>query len=445
MPGRKGYPETINLMKSAYIYIILLIIIVAGIFYLFGGVFGGDPVQVRRGRLIDIEPGHVMKGIYIRSDSTRVVFERSGKRWVVTHPVRTSGAINIVDDLIENISESKIMEVIEGPADLSEFGLKNPSSVIILYQKGREKPDTIRIGSRAPTSNLLYASIGSSRDVYLSNEIITQTAEKTLFHFRNKKFININPNFISRIEHISDSREFAIINSDLGWKLEGTGIPAREKYISGYIQTLDRMLIYRFIPATDENLEKFGLVIPDYIINIDSYEKNIHITFGSRMADMIHATRNDMDQIFLVRTDLLRIFSESYKYIFDLSVSRFKRDEVRLLAISGSGTELRLRYFDGGWTLAGGGAAEDEIAETIIENLKSLEYETLPVALQEPPSSGDADLVITIEGRNDSILDKVIFFQPRPGKTECWSLSGGSRGPVPPGQYRAVKSAAEGI
>ena len=432
-------------MKSVYLYIILLIIIVAGLLYLFGGVFNGGPVQLRRSRLIDIEPDDVLKGIYIRGDSTRIVFERSGKGWVVTDPVRTSGALNIIDDMIENISESRIMEVIENPADLSEFGLDKPSSVIILYQKGKEDPDTIRVGSRAPTSNLLYASTGSSGDVFLSNEIINRTAEKTLFHFRNKKFININPNYISRIEFISGSREFAITNSDMGWKLQGTGILAWEKYIDGYIKTLDRMLIYRFIPATDENLEKYGLMTPNYIINIDSYEKNIHVTFGSRMADMIHAARNDLDQIFLVKTDLLRIFSENYKYIFNLSVSPLKRAEIKLLSIRGDNLELRLKSTRGGWTMGGGEPAEDRAVDTLIDKLLSLEFAALPEPTPEPPPYSDAELVIAIEGDNDNILDRVIFYRKSMEEILCWSDYGGSLGRVPSEQYLEIRSAAAGI
>ncbi|MBD3179264.1 MAG: DUF4340 domain-containing protein [Candidatus Latescibacteria bacterium] len=428
-------------MKSLYIYMIILLVTVAGIYYLAGDFFGGEPVRVKSGHLIDIEPREVSRGIYLRGDSIRIEFERSGSGWVVTEPVRTSGAINILDDMIENISSSIITEVIENPADLSEFGLDNPFCLIILYSEKRSSPDTIRVGSRAPTSSLRYSSVGSSREVYLSNEIISTTAEKTLFHFRNKKFININPDFMERLEFISDSRQFALERTDMGWNLEGTGITAREKYINGYIGTLDRMLVYRFIPASEENYQRYGLVSPRYFINLDSYQNNINFIFGKRMADMIYASRGDLEQIFLVRTDFLSIFSERYEFIFDLAAARFDSDELRVLAVSSQSIDLRLAYRGGNWSMAGGGAASDSLAAGLLESISSLEFTGLPSPAGTAPGR-NADLAITMKDEKGELIEKVLLFTVGPGRVECWSSGSRSAGAVPESQFRDILTAA---
>jgi len=431
-------------MKSVYIYIILLIAVVAAFYYLFGDIFTGEPARVRSGHLIDIEPDNIQKGIYIKNDSTRIMFERSGKGWVVTHPIRTAGALNILDDLIDDISRSKIREVIEEPENLSDFGLEDPFCVIILYSDDRPSPDTIRVGARAPTSYLRYTSIGSSADVYLSSEIISETAEKTLFHFRNKKFININPHFINRMEFISGSREFAVTETDSGWKLEDTGIMARENYIQGVLQTLDRMLIYRFIPGTDRHFRNFGLDSPSYTILIDSYEKNIRFRFGDRMADMIYAARDDIDQIFLVRTDILRIFSERYEFIFRMDVSDFDQTAAERICIRAPGRELELVSGEKGWQESGGGPSRDELARSLLATLSTLEFSDLPSAFADEKEL-EADISITLEGSGSEMPERFLFYDIEPGRVDCWSSSSGGLGPVPAEKYSAILSALRGL
>jgi hypothetical protein len=133
----------------------------------------GTPVPPQTIRhLLDFQP----------ADTLAIELEQSNERRSVTRADSGwTGATNPagIEDFLRNLVQLGILaDIPAGAADLIEYGLEPPQSVVRLRLRGHSEPLILQIGNRNPATTGVYARIGETGPVVLAGALLTWEFEK---------------------------------------------------------------------------------------------------------------------------------------------------------------------------------------------------------------------------------------------------------------------------
>ena len=130
-----------------------------------------DPNQPVR-HLLEYQPADVLS-IRLERDGNMRETERSGETWTTTSP---PGAIT---DFLGNLAQlAVIMDIPAGAAELRDYGLDPPHSVVRLQTRGQPMPLVLQIGDRNPSVTGVYVRIGDDGPVLLAGALVAWEFDK---------------------------------------------------------------------------------------------------------------------------------------------------------------------------------------------------------------------------------------------------------------------------
>jgi hypothetical protein len=130
-----------------------------------------DPNQPVR-HLLEYQPADVLS-IRLERDGKMRQTERSGETWMTTSP---PGAIT---DFLGNLAQlAVIMDIPAGAAELRDYGLDPPHSVVRLQTRGQPSPLVLQIGDRNPSVTGVYVRIGDDGPVLLAGALVAWEFDK---------------------------------------------------------------------------------------------------------------------------------------------------------------------------------------------------------------------------------------------------------------------------
>ena len=98
-------------------------------------------------------------------DAIRLVKE--GAAWRVTSPFAAQADSGEADSLLSSLESLETDEVVaESPADLKEFGLDSPHTVVSLLQEGASEPLKLQLGEKTPDGGSVYAKLPTQPRVF---------------------------------------------------------------------------------------------------------------------------------------------------------------------------------------------------------------------------------------------------------------------------------------
>jgi hypothetical protein len=123
-------------------------------------------------RLLDFLPSEVVAVELEHGGLTRTA-HRDGDTWEGTN------ASSVVNDFLHNISGLGVLaEIPAAPADLKDYGLEPPQSVLVLQLRDRAQPLVLQIGDRNPATTGVYVRIGDNGPVVLAGALVTWEFDK---------------------------------------------------------------------------------------------------------------------------------------------------------------------------------------------------------------------------------------------------------------------------
>jgi len=130
-----------------------------------------DPNKPVR-HLLEYQPADVLS-IWLERDGNIRETERSGETWTTTS---TPGAIN---DFLANLAQlAVLMDIPAGAAELRDYGLDPPHSVVRLQTRGQPTPLVLQIGDRNPSVTGVYVRVGESGPVLLAGALVAWEFDK---------------------------------------------------------------------------------------------------------------------------------------------------------------------------------------------------------------------------------------------------------------------------
>lgn len=123
-------------------------------------------------RLLDFNPDDVV-AIHLEQDRQTRETARAGDTW---QGVARPAAIN---DFLHNlVGLGKLLDIPADAAELKDYGLQTPHSVVQLHLRGRAEPLIIQIGDRNPATTGVYVRLGSNGPVVLAGALMAWEFDK---------------------------------------------------------------------------------------------------------------------------------------------------------------------------------------------------------------------------------------------------------------------------
>jgi uncharacterized protein DUF4340 len=130
-----------------------------------------DPNKPVR-HLLEYQPAEVSSIRLERGGQIRAT-ERSGETWTTT-----SNPAAITDFLANLAQLAVVMDIPAGAAELRDYGLDPPQSVVRLQTRGQPTPMVLQIGDRNPSVTGVYVRVGEDGPVLLAGALVTWEFDK---------------------------------------------------------------------------------------------------------------------------------------------------------------------------------------------------------------------------------------------------------------------------
>ena len=298
---------------------IIVLMALAGLSYFFEEkVSHMEAEEAAKRRLFTIEPSDVTSVEIARGDEILAV-KKGNDGWFIEKPLIASADQKAIEDMLMHTLRANIDGVLydEAPADkLKEMGLEPPYLTATIKSASRGTV-SIDLGDRGPTQNVTFAIFHGEKRILRVHADVRSELDKTIYDFRDKTVIAIDPQKLKKAEIIWKGREKITIYHPQNniWDVEG--IPQGETDMTKLLGTLygvKEAQIKAFTDDNPKNLKAYGLEEPRIkfrFIDDKNLQQNLFVGDKDKKLRGFYAKRSGDPNVFLLEEDFIDNIPES--------------------------------------------------------------------------------------------------------------------------------------
>lgn len=433
-------PKTLIVLAS-------LLVVVAAYFFLVDQRHRRRSEEHRRSSrvMLPYGPGDVDHAWLLNPYGDTIEMQRSGNGWTILWPVVDEGDSPAIEMLLREIVPGQKLAEYPDVVRLADYGLENPYATLILHSTRYARTDTIHIGDTTPTSFRAYARLGGSRTVVVTRDLARNVTQKTLFHLRNKDFIDLPPASVTRVAVISPGSRIELVRSGPEWLLDSTTLRVDRSVIEPYLMRLEDAVVYEFASEEPADSARFGIGDPPRELMLYSADRVTRISFGARDGDFVPALRSGRGKVMMIEHQFLDPFSWVGRDMIVMSLTTAKPGDVAAITWEAPDTTLSLELDGQRWRVADDPArpVNGEAVKYLLMTLRSVRFDSL---VEDPAEAAaalgrSAGIRIVLIGRDGAGLDVIRLAVP-PGESPIGSsLTVGNAGRLPRGSLGEIERA----
>jgi len=362
--------------------------------------------EFRDKKLTDLTTAQVRR-IALKTPAGEMELEKKGDHWDIVKPLRARADDEKVGDLIAQVTTARIQQfVADDHGDLRPYGLAEPRGSITLFgQEGKrdqkvEIADSIKIFGQEDKGQILqvgsvpekekgqvYVRFAPRGAVYTLPKKIEEILNTKPVDLRDYHLVRIDTNVLDRITiDVPGKGKTVLARKDGNWTIASrNNAPADSGGVRRLIDTLQNQRVTKFVEDVASNLPKYGLDKPQLQITFSSFASEntaetkageqpfATLAFGKEDGDNVYARLTDEPFVVAVRRDLLDQISTDSLQWQELSIFKFKPDEIHRLSVT-TDKELSLeRSENNQWHwLKGSGEIDRTNVQSLLNTLSSL-------------------------------------------------------------------------
>ena len=362
--------------------------------------------EFRDKKLTDVTTAQVRR-IALKTPAGEMELEKKGDHWDIVKPLRARADDEKVGDLIAQVTTARIQQfVADDHGDLRPYGLAEPRGSITLFsQEGRkdqkvEIADSIKVFGQDDKGQMLqigsvpekekdqvYVRFAPRGAVYTLPKKIEEALNTKPADLRDYHLVRIDTNVLDRITiDVPGKGKTVLARKDANWTIASrNNAPADSRAVRRLIDTLQNERVTRFVEDVASNLPKYGLDKPRLQITFSSFasentaetkageEPFATLSFGKEDGDNVYARLTDEPFVVTARRGLLDQISADPLQWQELSIFKFKPDQIHRLSIT-TDKELSLeRSENNQWHwLKGTGQIDGKNVQSLLDTLSSL-------------------------------------------------------------------------
>ena len=362
--------------------------------------------EFRDKKLTDVTTAQVRR-IALKTPAGEMELEKKGDHWDIVKPLRARADDEKVGDLIAQVTTARIQQfVADDHGDLRPYGLAEPRGSITLFsQEGRkdqkvEIADSIKVFGQDDKGQMLqigsvpekekdqvYVRFAPRGAVYTLPKKIEEALTTKPADLRDYHLVRIDTNVLDRITiDVPGKGKTVLARKDGNWTIASrNNAPADSRAVRRLIDILQNQRVTTFVEDVASNLPKYGLDKPRLQITFSSFasentaetkageEPFATLSFGKEDGDNVYARLTDEPFVVTARRGLLDQISADPLQWQELSIFKFKPDQIHRLSIT-TDKELSLeRSENNQWHwLKGTGQIDGKNVQSLLDTLSRL-------------------------------------------------------------------------
>jgi len=274
---------------------------------------------------------------------TTVLEKRDGSWWVVA-PVGSLADAAAVDRLLQDLSEAKRTRVILEDADLSTFGLEEPS---VRVEAKTEDGQTayVAVGNQNTFDSSYFVS-NAPRKVFAGTSWLKSSLEKTSFDLRDKRLAILSRDALERVRIEGNRYLVELARQDGKWKMLA---PKENNTDEREVDNLLRKIVdLKAIAFPDKNNVKLGN--PELTVKVgvrDGEERTIQLW---KVDDKVYAQANG-GFFAEVQKTVLDELRKNPGDLRDRRIAPFETTKVARMVVRSGEERFVLARTDDGWAI----------------------------------------------------------------------------------------------
>jgi len=197
-----------------------------------------------------------------------------------------------VSFLIEKLGSIQKSESLGKISNLGQYGLSE--TAIILKVKTGTAENIFKLGKKTPSDDGVYLMMGEDKNLYVIDSGILLAADKSLYDFRDKKLVNLEPDKISSFSFTVSGKTFNIQKTDDSWMLTADKIyRADDEIVKRALNLLSSAEVKEFLKQDEGKEDKRGLGTPQIQVALkDADGRELRLIFGKVKTSGIPVVKN---------------------------------------------------------------------------------------------------------------------------------------------------------
>src|SRR5213596_2863551 len=364
------------------------------------------PEEFRDRKLTELNTAQVSR-LVLKTPAGEMELQKKGDHWDIMKPLRARANEQKVGDLIAQVTSARIQQfVADDRGDLNAYGLAQPRGSVTLFGPEEKKDQKVEIGGSIKVfgqedkgqvlqigaipqkeKDQVYVRFAPRGFVYTLPKRIEEILNTKPDDLRDHHLVRIDTNVLDRITIDGPGKGKTILaRKGDDWIIASRkNTPADSGEVRRFIDTLQNEQVTRFVEDVASDLPKYGLDKPQLQLTFSSFASEntaetksgeqpfATIAFGKAEGDNVYARLTDEPFVVAVRRGLLDQISPDPLQWQELSIFKFKPEQIRRLSVT-TDKELSLeRDQNNQWHwLKGNGVINQANLQSLLTTLSNL-------------------------------------------------------------------------
>ncbi len=241
----------------------------------------------KREKVFSVESAAI-QALEVKSDKgERTKLKKSDGTWQIVEPAAAAADDTEVSGIASSLASLEIQRIVEEkPADLGEYGLKEPRVELAFQAGGAAEATRLLIGQKTPTGGDVYAKLAGQDRVFLIPAYLETTFNRGTFDLRDKAVLKVERDKIDALEIVSDGKTLRFTKTGADWKLAAP-VQARAEYstVDGLIGRVDSARMSAIVATETVDLKAYGLDKPATAVRIGAGSTQAALELGKTTDD----------------------------------------------------------------------------------------------------------------------------------------------------------------
>jgi len=346
------------------------------------------PEEFRDRKLTDTVATQVTR-LSLKTAAGEMELQKQGDHWQIVKPLRARADDQKVNDLIAQITTSRIAQFVADDAgDLHPYGLTEPRGTVTIFTADDKQGQILQIGGvPEKEKDQVYVRFAPRKFVYtLPNKIETILSTRPN-DLRDRHLVRFDQNQLDRITiDVPGKTKTVLARKDQNWTIVNrNNRPANAAEARRLIDLLAGEQVTNFVADVASDLPKYGLDKPQLTVTLSSFASEntaetkagehplATIAFGKIDGENIFARVGEEPFVVAVhRSTLDNIFADPLQWQ-DLTIFKFKPEQIHRFALFTDHEQSLIRGPNNQWEwVTGNGPINTVAVQSLVNTLASL-------------------------------------------------------------------------
>ena len=346
------------------------------------------PEEFRDRKLTDTVATQVIR-LSLKTAAGEMELQKQGDHWQIVKPLRARADDQKVNDLIAQITTSRIAQFVADDAgDLHPYGLTEPRGTVTIFTADDKQGQILQIGGvPEKEKDQIYVRFAPRKFIYtLPNKIETILSTRPN-DLRDRHLVRFDQNQLDRITiDVPGKTKTVLSRKDQNWTIVNRNNRlANAAEARRLIDLLAGEQVTNFVADVASDLPKYGLDKPQLTVTLSSFASEntaetkagehplATIAFGKIDGENIFARVGEEPFVVAVhRSTLDNIFADPLQWQ-DLTIFKFKPEQIHRFALFTDHEQSLIRGPNNQWEwVTGDGPINTVTVQSLVNTLASL-------------------------------------------------------------------------